>query len=375
MILAFNRSFSVLSALVLLVSFEWFTSASPLAAVVAAPTSSRSSIPTPTSSCSQSLRMLGSLSIPVSDFDLIDHFAYVAANDFYIVDVQNPSQPVIHSYLPSSAINSGNQGLTNVQVVGQTAYGLFNYLELQGKGLALIDVSNATVPTLVSETRITTPTVTVEDFRVNAEFLYVATGGGILPDSFRLIELSDPQNPTLLSSSNLPSGRFVIKDSFAYVAASTNGLEIVDLQDPRALRTLSTTPTPLAARYIEVQGERAYVLTTDRTQGSSELLVFDISRPQEPGLVGRYSTDGYASDLVVHNHCAYVLTISGENVSRLDVVNVQAEILPRRERQHILAAGSKRIELRNNQMYVGSGQGLQIMEFVPDQVWLPIIVR
>jgi hypothetical protein len=162
---------------------------------------------------------------------------------------------------------------------------------------------------------------------ISGDFAYVAASGylsgGVLYDSgLYAIDISDPENATIVAYCPLPGG--VAKDVFvsggyAYVAASRIGLQIIDItsviSNPPEVLELTVDgsyDTPYSAEGIYISGNYAYVADGDSLQ------IIDITNPATPVKVDGYNTSGIAYGVSVAGDYAYV----ADGYSGLQILDV-----------------------------------------------------
>jgi hypothetical protein len=129
-------------------------------------------------------------------------------------------------------------------------------------------------------------------------------------------------SPTALSSVNIPghANNVAVNGNFAYVAAGSTGLQIVDVSDRTNPRVVSSVATPGNANDVQLVGNLAFV-----ADGSSGIQVIDVTKPLTPVLVGSYKTAGVAWDAVVLGGIAYV-AVDTSGVQIVDVSNPTAAV-------------------------------------------------
>ena len=129
--------------------------------------------------------------------------------------------------------------------------------------------------------------------------------------------------PTALSFLSIPgfANNVDVSGNFAYVAAGSAGLQVVDVTDRRSPHIVGSLDTPGNANDVKVVGNRAYV-----ADGSAGLQIIDISNPNNPTLLGALDTAGEANDVVVVGNRAYVAD-GPTGLKIIDVSNPQAPAL------------------------------------------------
>ncbi len=88
---------------------------------------------------------------------------------------------------------------------------------------------------------------------------------------------------------------------YAYVAAGSSGLQVIDITNPQSPQIVGSVDTPGGAREAAVSGTYAYVADYD-----SGLQVIDITNPQSPQIVGSVDTPFAANDVAISGAYAYV---------------------------------------------------------------------
>src|SRR5215213_1051798 len=129
--------------------------------------------------------------------------------------------------------------------------------------------------------------------------------------------------PAALSFITIPgfANNVDVSGDFAYVAAGSAGLQVVDVSDRRAPRIVGALDTPGNALDVKVVGKRAYV-----ADGSAGLRIIDVSNSAAPALLGALDTSGDARDVFVVGDRAYVAD-GAAGLKIIDVSNPQSPVL------------------------------------------------
>jgi hypothetical protein len=110
-----------------------------------------------------------------------------------------------------------------------------------------------------------------------------------------------------------PALDVAVAGRYAYVAAGTGGLSVVDVGDPTQPRRVGGYWVPGMTQRVRVDGSRAYVARKVRSGGGcraserGSFEVLDLSDPVRPKLVGRFATGQEIKDVQVLGQQAYVL--------------------------------------------------------------------
>jgi hypothetical protein len=110
-------------------------------------------------------------------------------------------------------------------------------------------------------------------------------------------------SPTALSFVSIPgfANNVDVAGNFAYVAAGSAGLRVVNVSDRRFPQIIGALDTPGNANDVKVVGNRVYV-----ADGVAGLQIIDVTNPAVPTFLGSLDTAGEASDLVVVGNRVYL---------------------------------------------------------------------
>ena len=151
--------------------------------------------------------------------------------------------------------------------------------------------------------------------KVVKDTLYMADG----PDGLQIMDVSDPKNPAIIGSVDTPEyavGIFVI-DQIAYVADNEGGLQIIDVSDSKNPAIIGSVDTPGYARDVVVIDQIAYVADAD-----ADLQVIDVSDPKNPAIIRSVATPGWAFGVFVKKETIYVADLF-EGLQVIDVSDPQ----------------------------------------------------
>jgi hypothetical protein len=127
--------------------------------------------------------------------------------------------------------------------------------------------------------------------------------------------------PTAVSFVNIPgfANNVEVSGNFAYVAAGSTGLQVVDVANRTNPQVVASLDTPGNANDVKVVGTTAYV-----ADGASGLQVIDITNPLAPVLRGTLDTPGIAQDVAIKDTLAYV----ADGAAGLQIIDVSNPIAP-----------------------------------------------
>ena len=231
------------------------------------------------------------------------------AADYVVVDISNPTNPVITANvvdLPSWDIFAGstatfaNNGriystdgpggiaVYNVNNPGgwssatqtgvlrwiydealsqQTLYSVGTYSNADA-ALEVFDVSGS-APNLLGTLVYSNDT----PFAVRASGTNVFLG---LADSLKVIDASNPSNPVETASVSIPTNALAISGTTLFAGTSDGHLVVLDVSNPTAPKTIATVAMP-APENMRLLGTLLYVAA-----GPAGMLIFDVSNPRFP---------------------------------------------------------------------------------------------
>lgn len=182
------------------------------------------------------------------------------------------------------------------------------YACLTDGDLRLVDVSDPENPLEIGQ--VLTPGYAA-NAAVMGDFAYVADG----TKGLQVVDISQPAQPQLLGNLVLPGyayGVVVWRDetsgkTYAYLAnGSDGGLRLVDVSDPAMPLETALILEKIDARDLALHEQRLLA-----AGGEAGLLIFDLSRPEAPIMLGRYDTNGYALGVTAAGASAFVADGSG----------------------------------------------------------------
>lgn len=134
---------------------------------------------------------------------------------------------------------------------------------------------------------------------VKGRYAYVAAGSAGL----RIIDVSDPENPTEVGAWDSPgyAESVAIEGNTAYVADGPYGLRAVDVSDAASPRPLGTAFKANYAFDVAVEARRAYVASA-----GVGLLIADFTEPSNPTELATLDTPGYAYGVAFRDGMVYV---------------------------------------------------------------------
>jgi hypothetical protein len=169
------------------------------------------------------------------------------------------------------------------------------------------------------------------EVRIDGDYAYVAADSGGLV----ILDLGDPATPVRIGrvESTFQTIAVAVSGNYAYVSEYVNerpGLRVIDVSNPIAPWRVGSHDTAQTVWHVEVSGDYAY-LATD----SAGLQIVDISNPLNPQRVGGYVSGWEVKRLAVTGEFAYLAesrfdSVAGAYRGRMQVIDVSNPANPLR---------------------------------------------
>ncbi|OGU54249.1 MAG: hypothetical protein A2V66_07490, partial [Ignavibacteria bacterium RBG_13_36_8] len=288
----------------------------------------------------------------VEAVDVTGNYAYVVSSGIglRVVDVSDPAHP---KWLGATDIANPNDwhDIRTISVAGNYAYvGV-------GGNIVVADISNPINPFWIETVK---SKGLVQDITIVSGIAYVADELGL-----QLVDLSDPAHPSLLGHIVLTTGKgntysVAVSGTLAYLIASgePDSFHIVDVSDPNKPTRIGGSSEIVWPTDVAVVGNWAYVLNHGRV-GVSVVNVLNPAQPQE---VSFLKTEGDFRRITAFGSTLYI----ADGDRGLSVVDVSDQFHPVYAANFNTQGYSLEITLANNRLFVADGQnGLVILEQVP----------
>jgi len=298
-----------------------------------------------------------------------------------IIDVTNPARPkelaVDFSQSPEGLPDFSGGA---IRVIGDLAYMTFNIGNgPKGDAFRIIDVSDPIHPIVLGGSNLATdinmPGRNPVGLFVSGNYVYLTFAlGATNAEKFRIIDVSDPQNPKALSGGDAvtpaaqPRNLHVV-GPYAYIAgnAAANGLAVVSINDPLSpqLKTEITTGTNVKKVYVLGR----YVYAAQGAGGGSAFRVIDIVNPTAPVVIsgsGLTLPADAASDIVVIGRYAF-LSFTGNSNNALRVIDIQNPNSPKVVGGDNFiwtgaTSGEKQMFISGSRLYIAGGTDIFIFD-------------
>jgi hypothetical protein len=282
---------------------------------------------------SQRLRYLGQTGGIVTDFVVQDDLVFLPEGDALTILRLGGS--------PLSRISPNQGRIQGLDLAGETVF------LITPIGLAAVDVQDPEQPQLLSFLP-----GGGEAVRIMGDFAFVAARAAGL----RVISVSDPRRPVLASTFSLPGKALAIEVDpqmeLAYIAADDGGLRIIDVSTPDLPRQVSSMTPAGGVQELELQEGRLSLSNADR------ILLIDVSRPEDPQLLGTYAPPRHARRIRVMDNIAYVADLDG-GLKVFDITEPAQPLLVYAETEGM----TYDLVVRGNRAYLADGpDGIRILD-------------
>jgi YVTN family beta-propeller protein len=159
------------------------------------------------------------------------------------------------------------------------------------------------------------------DIMISGRYAYVAYSGG----SMVILDVYNPSAPVSLSTSTFAgSARGIyVAGQYAYVSnATSNTLHIYNVSNPSAPVLVATTSVGSGPEAVYVSGRYAYVANL----GASSISIVDVSNPYSPRQISSVSSVGGRGVIVVGKY-AYSASLGSQTINVIDVSNPSSPVL------------------------------------------------
>ena len=236
------------------------------------------------------------------DFVVDGDFIYAVKDDLYIIDISQIDNPILFSSL-DCCYN------------GYTIEKNNNYLYIGADGeLKIINASNPSDPFVVNilDDLQSTP----YNILIDNNTMYISSMG------LTTLDISDPENPNILSEFDYPGSRISKKNDIIIISRmidnylAYNGIGIINVEDPCNMNLVSELKT-CRARELFYANNYAYV-----ANGFRGLTIVNVSNPHHPTFESNFETINKANSVFVESDIAYVAVAdSGFQIIDVSVPN------------------------------------------------------
>jgi hypothetical protein len=286
-------------------------------------------------------------------------YAYLAGGDrgLWIIDVTNKTSPEDIPYLDSAEGDVSNRllGYSNAVAV----YGDYAYVAYKNRGVQIFQVSDPEHPTALTPINLDGEThdlVVIDD-----RHLFVAAGS----NGLRIIDVEQKVSTTLVGSEDTPGNAVgvTVVGHHAYIADGGSGLQIINVLDRQKPTLIASVDTGGEARNVAVYTYRPsqdapivqYAYVAD---GSGGIAVIDVTNPWEPRAVTIIETSEFVQDVEIFNNRLYI----SERSEGLVIYDLSSPENPVRMGSRVTPGKASRVVLQGEYAYIADhNRGLRII--------------
>lgn len=196
--------------------------------------------------------------------------------------------------------------------------------------------------------------------QVQGNYAYMTRAGAV--PNFLVIDISDPESPSLVGSATLSGTpqNLVVSGNFAYVASDDNAqeLQIINISSPSAPTLAGTYDAPgnTNANGVAVVGTTLYLVRA--SSANNEFNVINVLIPTLPVLLGSLDLGADGNDVVVSGTNAFLAT--SDDSQEMKVINISVPALPTLAGSLNLAGNTDAtaIALASNTVFLSQGSSV-----------------
>jgi hypothetical protein len=176
-------------------------------------------------------------------------------------------------------------------------------------GVKIVDISNPRLPRAVGSVP-----GTMKGVAIAGQYAYMIeiVPGNPARTDFVVVDVQNPAAPAVRGRLTVGSANEIaISGSYAFLAARSDGMQVVDISNPAAPRMVAKVKTPATAKDIALSGGYAFIADT------TAIVAIDVRTPTAPAIVGSVAVS--AAALAISGTRAYV--VDGLQLMIVDVGN------------------------------------------------------
>lgn len=277
-------------------------------------------------------------------------FLYVGddTNRVHILDLTSPKRPEkVVSFRIGDFPNA------------MAAEGRFMFLAANKLGFMVVDLTDPKAPGIAA--RVEIKKSEAHDLATTKNYAYLVGPD----DRLRIFDISMAREPQEVGSVKLPKQpvRVHVSWPMVYVALAKRQLAIVDASSAREPKVMSVTKVDDDIHGLHVVDHLAFVAMNE-----AGMKIFDVADPIHPASVSDFvPKEDYATEVVVRNGVAYLLTIRG----RLFAVDVSDPRRPKRAASYGAGGPGSCLSLADRVCVIGifekyPSHGIEIVDITPE---------
>ncbi len=196
--------------------------------------------------------------------------------------------------------------------------------------------------------------VLVHDFKTDGLYGYIAGG------NLRVVELTNPEEPEILSDLKTPGSAtgVHVHNQHVYLTDRQSGLHIIDARNPERLRRISSQPTSGTANDIAYWNDTVYI-----ADGKGGIQTIDVSTSHAPIWTNRYAASGtvYGLDVVEGEHRAAYIANGVDGIKTVEFTSAHDGTVTH---TFPMPSPAMTIRVRNNLGFVATEAGMFIIDVV-----------
>lgn len=235
------------------------------------------------------------------DISIQGNYAYLLkySDSFDIIDISDLANPTVVSQLIVSH-GTSNEGIFVKDGVA--------YIALDFEGLEIVNVSNPSIPVLISENE----EYYCNDVFVQDNLAYIVGSEGLV-----ILNVSDLVHPVNLSKVDISYAKGITyDDDFVYIANYEEGMTIVNVTDPHNATISGSCQSNIDGLAIAKKENHVFMVTNP-----TGMKIIDVSNSSQPQQAAAFDCGGFGESVIVRNSVAF-LANGYDGLVILDVNNV-----------------------------------------------------
>ena len=268
----------------------------------------------------------------------------IANNHLYLADIDNGL--VIYDLATPQMPTFVNE-LNGLFAIGVSTNGSILYVE-EPNTVYLYDVTNPSSP-LFLDVYADKSTLGEPEVAAVGDYMYLAYDSA----GFQIVDVSDPTAVTKISEYDLLSdiGRIALDGDHAYIPEGLDGINILALNETG--RPSIVGHYPRMTFFDDIAAKEGYMYTIDTM--TQELLVIDATTPTNPALVTQHFLGEFIHQMVVEGDYAYAV---GSSLNIVDISDPQNSNLL----TSWFPGGGEQIAVSATEAFIGDSNVLRIVD-------------
>lgn len=277
---------------------------------------------------------------PVVSVTTRGDLAFAAGDNFEIFSLANPTKPVRLGSVSISWYRDPN----SIALYKNVALVVTN-----ARQFIVIDIVKPVDPKIISVLELP---AFAYGLALKDSYALVATSNYDYPGGLRIINITNPINPTFLGNTSESIHSVAVKGNFAF--GGDKDFQVIDLADFKKPKIITKTYVGTIWG-IAVQGNYAYIATF----APENLRIVNITDPYNPQIIASTPLPNSPRGIVVSDKLVFMTLF----FNLVQIINIADLTHPKVIANLEMLGNTNYLTLNNNLLLVGTSQGLQILKY------------